>query len=101
MVKRKAADKTLYCSFCGNSQYEVRQLIAGCESGKPMVSICNDCVQLCVDILADTDLEAASADTDALAKYVTQQTEAIADTSRRIARAARTLRDKQSAETPK
>lgn len=39
---------TLYCTFCGKSQHEVKKLIAG-----PTVFICNDCVYLCVDILAD------------------------------------------------
>ena len=38
---------TLYCSFCKKSQHEVESLIAG-----PSVAICNECVELCVDILA-------------------------------------------------
>jgi hypothetical protein len=38
--------KTLYCSFCGKSQHEVRKLIAG-----PTVFICDECVALCVDIV--------------------------------------------------
>jgi len=37
---------TLYCSFCGKSQHEVRKLIAG-----PTVFICNECVELCMDII--------------------------------------------------
>ncbi|RCL03682.1 MAG: ATP-dependent Clp protease ATP-binding subunit ClpX [Candidatus Tokpelaia sp. JSC161] len=37
---------TLYCSFCGKSQHEVRKLIAG-----PTVFICDECVELCMDIL--------------------------------------------------
>ncbi|MCE2993672.1 MAG: ATP-dependent Clp protease ATP-binding subunit ClpX [Candidatus Jidaibacter sp.] len=37
---------TLYCSFCGKSQHEVRKLIAG-----PTVYICNECVELCMDIV--------------------------------------------------
>ena len=36
----------LYCSFCGKTNFEVVRMIAG-----PMVFICNECVQLCVDIL--------------------------------------------------
>jgi ATP-dependent Clp protease ATP-binding subunit ClpX len=36
---------TLYCSFCGKSQHEVRKLIAG-----PSVFICDECVELCADI---------------------------------------------------
>src|SRR6201997_3002171 len=37
---------TLYCSFCGKSQHEVRKLIAG-----PTVFICDECVELCKDII--------------------------------------------------
>ena len=37
---------TLYCSFCGKSQHEVRKLIAG-----PIVIICVECVELCMDII--------------------------------------------------
>ena len=39
---------TLYCSFCGKSQHEVRKLIAG-----PNVFICDECVELCMDILRE------------------------------------------------
>jgi ATP-dependent Clp protease ATP-binding subunit ClpX len=39
---------TLYCSFCGKSQHEVKKLIAG-----PTVFICNECVELCVDIIRE------------------------------------------------
>lgn len=42
----KNAKSTLYCSFCGKSQHEVKKLIAG-----PTVFICNECVELCVDII--------------------------------------------------
>jgi len=41
---------TLYCSFCGKSQHEVRKLIAG-----PNVFICNECVELCTDIIQEED----------------------------------------------
>src|ERR1700716_2726767 len=40
--------KTLYCSFCGKSQHEVRKLIAG-----PTVFICDECVELCMDIIRE------------------------------------------------
>ena len=51
----KSSDKTdskntLYCSFCGKSQHEVRKLIAG-----PNVFICNECVELCMDIIREED----------------------------------------------
>ena len=39
---------TLYCSFCGKSQHEVRKLIAG-----PTVFICAECVELCMDIIGE------------------------------------------------
>jgi len=42
------AKNTLYCSFCGKSQHEVRKLIAG-----PTVYICNECVELCMDIVRE------------------------------------------------
>jgi len=41
-------NKTLYCSFCGKSQHEVRKLIAG-----PSVFVCNECVELCNDIIRE------------------------------------------------
>jgi len=46
----KAGDSknTLYCSFCGKSQHEVRKLIAG-----PTVFICDECVELCMDIIRE------------------------------------------------
>ena len=40
--------KLLYCSFCGKSQHEVRKLIAG-----PQVFICDECVELCNDIIRE------------------------------------------------
>ena len=39
---------TLYCSFCGKSQHEVRKLIAG-----PTVFICDECVELCMEIIRE------------------------------------------------
>ncbi|MDP2903770.1 MAG: ATP-dependent Clp protease ATP-binding subunit ClpX [Methylovulum sp.] len=44
----KDDDKLLYCSFCGKSQNEVRKLIAG-----PSVYVCDECVELCNDIIKD------------------------------------------------
>ena len=50
MSKVGAGDSknTLYCSFCGKSQHEVRKLIAG-----PTVFICDECVELCMDIIRE------------------------------------------------
>ena len=44
----KENKNTLYCSFCGKSQHEVRKLIAG-----PTVFICDECVELCMDIIRE------------------------------------------------
>src|SRR3989344_6490885 len=43
-------NQTLYCSFCGKSQHEVRKLIAG-----PTVFVCNECIDLCNDILREEE----------------------------------------------
>jgi len=43
-----SSDKTLYCSFCGKSQHEVKKLIAG-----PSVFICDECIDLCTDIIQE------------------------------------------------
>jgi ATP-dependent Clp protease ATP-binding subunit ClpX len=46
--KKTPGEKLLYCSFCGKSQHEVRKLIAG-----PSVFICDECIELCNDIIRD------------------------------------------------
>ena len=46
--KGSSAEKVLYCSFCGKSQHEVKKLIAG-----PSVFICDECIELCNDIIRD------------------------------------------------
>ncbi len=51
----KSDDKLLYCSFCGKSQHEVRKLIAG-----PSVFVCDECVELCNDIIKDELQEEAA-----------------------------------------
>jgi len=48
-------DKLLYCSFCGKSQHEVKKLIAG-----PSVFVCDECVDLCNDIIREELLEVTS-----------------------------------------
>jgi ATP-dependent Clp protease ATP-binding subunit ClpX len=61
--KGSASEKVLYCSFCGKSQHEVKKLIAG-----PSVFICDECIELCNDIIRDevpaesTDAKAAKSD---------------------------------------
>ncbi len=55
--------KLLYCSFCGKSQHEVRKLIAG-----PSVFICDECVELCNDIIREEMQEAGHTERDSLPK---------------------------------
>jgi ATP-dependent Clp protease ATP-binding subunit ClpX len=57
--KGSSSEKVLYCSFCGKSQHEVKKLIAG-----PSVFICDECIELCNDIVRD-EAPAAAADTKA------------------------------------
>ena len=61
--KGSSSEKVLYCSFCGKSQHEVKKLIAG-----PSVFICDECIELCNDIIRDevpaegTESKAAKSD---------------------------------------
>src|SRR3954466_10443365 len=48
MTEKVGGEKLLYCSFCGKSQHEVKKLIAG-----PSVFICDECIDLCNDIIRD------------------------------------------------
>ena len=48
MAEKIGGEKLLYCSFCGKSQHEVRKLIAG-----PSVFICDECIELCNDIIRE------------------------------------------------
>src|SRR5499426_1017040 len=48
MSDKSGSEKLLYCSFCGKSQHEVRKLIAG-----PSVFICDECIELCNDIIRE------------------------------------------------
>ena len=57
--KGSSSEKTLYCSFCGKSQHEVKKLIAG-----PSVFICDECIDLCNDIIRE-EVPAASAEGEA------------------------------------
>ena len=82
MTEKVGGEKLLYCSFCGKSQHEVRKLIAG-----PSVFICDECIELCNDIIreeiAGGDLKNARADLptpheicEILDQYVIDQTQA-------------------------
>src|SRR5215510_4673772 len=48
MTVQSVFRNTLYCSFCGKSQHEVRKLIAGLA-----VFVCDECVELCMDIICE------------------------------------------------
>ncbi len=56
-----SSDKILYCSFCGKSQHEVKKLIAG-----PSVFVCDECVDLCNDIIREEAQEIAPSPETAL-----------------------------------
>ena len=66
VAEKRPSIETLYCGFCGKSQYEVTTLIAG-----PNTFICDACVALCDDIVEDKELERhlryPPTDTDAIA----------------------------------
>lgn len=81
--KSSNGEKLLYCSFCGKSQHEVKKLIAG-----PSVFICDECIDLCNDIIRDevgevdninnakTELPTPKEITDLLDQYVIGQEKA-------------------------
>ncbi len=83
MTEKAGGEKLLYCSFCGKSQHEVRKLIAG-----PSVFICDECIDLCNDIIreeatTDTSQKAQKSDLpspheicDILDQYVIGQVQA-------------------------
>ncbi len=58
MSKPRETKTTRYCSFCGKSEHEVRKLIAG-----PTVFICDECVELCVDIIRTADKSPVTTET--------------------------------------
>jgi ATP-dependent Clp protease ATP-binding subunit ClpX len=55
--KKDNEDKLLYCSFCGKSQHEVKKLIAG-----PSVFVCDECVELCNDIIREELQDSTNSD---------------------------------------
>src|SRR3990167_482026 len=64
-VKDGSDGKLLHCSFCGKSQHEVKKLISG-----PSVYVCDECIRLCDDIIAE-DVATAAKETDKLDKLPT------------------------------
>ena len=65
--------KLLYCSFCGKSQHEVKKLIAG-----PSVFICEECVELCNDIIRE-EVQETSKDSERTKLPVPQEIKSILD----------------------
>lgn len=63
MSKARESKNTRYCSFCGKSEHEVRKLIAG-----PTVFICDECVELCMDIIRTADKTVIEHDDERIAK---------------------------------
>jgi len=59
MPKKESGEEALRCSFCNKSQREVKKLIAG-----PTVFICDECVDICLDIIAEDRLHEQQQDTD-------------------------------------
>ncbi|MNV47569.1 ATP-dependent Clp protease ATP-binding subunit ClpX [compost metagenome] len=83
--RRKKDPDTLYCSFCNKSQHEVRKLIAG-----PKVFICDECIEICNEIIVEEDYRIAESK-GALAPYIVEQQEEVAEIQQRILKAARAL----------
>jgi hypothetical protein len=57
-IQRRRIENTLYCSFCGKSQHDVKKLISG-----PIVFICGECVELCMGIVREKEVLADSRNT--------------------------------------
>ncbi|AVG40032.1 hypothetical protein MC81_11855 [Achromobacter insolitus] len=84
--RTKAAPKVLRCSFCKKSQYEISKLIAG-----PKVFICDECIDLCNEIIAEEAFELAKAEPAKLTAYILRQQEAMREHQDRIVDAAKAL----------
>ncbi|CUJ67968.1 ATP-dependent Clp protease ATP-binding subunit ClpX [Achromobacter sp. 2789STDY5608628] len=90
--RKKAAPKILHCSFCEKSQHEVRKLIAkGGDFTNPSVLICDECIDLCNEIISEEEFERAKAEPAKLTAYILKQQEAMRDHQERIIDAARIL----------
>lgn len=77
---------TLYCSFCKKSQHEISKLIAG-----PKVFICDECIEMCNEIIAEEAFEFAKAGPAKLAAYILRQQEVMQAHRDRIIDATRLL----------
>jgi ATP-dependent Clp protease ATP-binding subunit ClpX len=78
--RRKKQPSVLHCSFCAKSQNEVHKLIARDNGpGVSALTICDECVDLCIEIINDQGLVEAEDSPKALYKYIVRQNEIIAD----------------------
>lgn len=86
--RRKKQPTLLHCSFCNKSQNEVHKLIAreNC-SGAGALTICDECVDLCTEIIDDQGLFEAADSPKALSKYIVRQNEIIAQARDRARKA--------------
>ena len=62
-MNREENNEGIKCSFCGKTQEQVKRLVAG-----PDVYICDECIELCQDIIDDTDYEDSNIEFDSLPK---------------------------------
>lgn len=83
--RRKKEPGTLYCSFCKKSQHEVSKLIA-----RPKVLICDECIEICNEIIVEEEYLLAERK-GTLAAYIVKQQEEVAEIQQRILKAARAL----------
>ena len=84
--RRKKDPDTLYCSFCNKSHHEVSKLIAG-----PKVLICDECIELCNEIIAEESLAIAKQEPADLVTYILRQQEAIKALQERVTEATQCL----------
>jgi hypothetical protein len=75
MAKDETDEQKLRCSFCDKSQDDVRKLVAG-----PAARICDECVEVCVDILADDTLQPSAGADETRQKYRTGSSGSSSDT---------------------
>ncbi|WP_183016498.1 ClpX C4-type zinc finger protein [Achromobacter sp. UMC46] len=78
--RRKKQPAVMHCSFCDKSQNEVHKLIARENSaGKKALSICDECVEMCTEIINEQGLVEAENSPKALYEYIVRQNEIIGD----------------------
>lgn len=78
--RRKKQPGMLHCSFCDKAQTEVRKLIArGNPAGKKALTICDECVELCTEIINEQGLVEAEKSPKALYEYIVRQNEIMGD----------------------